>query len=201
MISFAAASHTYTWHADGKAPVVFPSVTQIIREFGLYGDAERHWDDYSAGKGRIIHRTIELYHAGRLDPVNVKAEVEPYLEAWIKFVADSKFIPTMHEKILHDPLIRVAGTADCIGCYEGRAAVLDIKTGAPHPATAIQLAGYEYLWWSDPGHDGKPARRIAVPLKQDGTYWPTEHPDRHDRDVFLSAVRLHNWRKAKLKGE
>lgn len=186
MIHFDPATHTYS--LDG---VRYSSVTEIIRAAGMMGDTS-HFDDYSADRGTKVHETIRLYHDGKLDPVNVDPVIEPYLDAWIAFLTESKFFPGYIEKILYDPIIKVAGRADMIGPYEGKAAILDIKTGQPNPATAIQLAGYEYLLDS-------PCRRIAVYLKADGKYSLKEYRDRHDRDTFLGAVAVHNWKKANLK--
>lgn len=188
-MDFDPATHTYSM--DG---VRFASVTEVIKAAGMYGDAVKFADDYARDRGRIVHKTIELYHSGKLDPLAVAPEVEPYLDAWAAFIAESGFVPAMLEKILHDPVILIAGTADVIGCYEGHAAILDIKTGQAHPATGIQLAGYEHLY-------GTAVRRIAVHLQADGKYRLKEYRDRHDRDIFLGAVAVHNWRLANLKGE
>lgn len=193
VIDFDASTHTYT--VDG---MVYASVTQVIGGAGMYGDAVRWYDEYSRDLGDKVHKTIALYHDGRLDPIEVDDVIEPYLDGWIKFLTDSKYQPMSGgvEVRLADSFIRTAGTADSIGCYEGRAAILDIKTGAPHPATGIQLAGYEYLYLAD--HDGS-CRRIAVHLKADGKYRLVEYRDRHDKETFLSAVRIHHWKKENLK--
>jgi hypothetical protein len=197
VIAFDPAAHRYT--VDG---VVFPGVTHILGAEGLRRDVERYYDEYGRERGRIVHETIRLYHEGRLDPMNVDPVVEPYLDAWVEFLKDSKYQPMDGgvEVRLAAPAIRVAGTADSIGSYEGRAAILDIKTGGPHPSTGIQLAGYEYLYQADPEHDGTTCRRIGVYLNAEGKYKLVEYKDRHDRDVFLAAVRLFHWKTENLKG-
>lgn len=195
VIAFDPALHRYT--VDGQ---VFPGVTSILGAEGLRRDVERYYDEYGRDRGTAVHKTIALYHEGRLDPMNVDPVVEPYLDAWVAFLADSRYMPAGTEVRLAAPAIRVAGTADSIGCYEGGAAIIDIKTGGPHPSTGIQLAGYEYLYQADPEHDGQVCRRLGVYLNAKGSYKLVEYKDRHDRDTFLAAVRLFHWKTENLKG-
>ena len=187
MIDFDKETHTYT--VDG---VVYPSVTQVIGEAGMYGSAAAYWDDHSRDRGSNVHKAIELYHRGTLDMNALDPVIMPYMKAWLSFLDVSNFYPSMIEHRLYNTGVMVAGTADMIGPVKDGAAIIDIKTGAPGPAAAIQLAGYEFLYGA--------AQRIVVQLKKDGKFKCHYYTDRHDRDVFLSAVSVYHWRKANVKG-
>jgi len=190
VINFDPDTHTYS--VDGTP---YSSVTQVIGEAGLYGDSARWFDDYSANRGRIVHKLIELYYKGTLDETSIDPALKGYFDAYLKFADETEFFPGYVEEVFYHVETKIAGKPDLIGNINSNSAILDIKTGSPNPATAIQLAGYEYIYKSD-----KPCQRFAVHLKEDGKYSLIQYRDRRDRDVFIAAVTLHNWRKANLKG-
>ena len=197
MIQFDEATHTYS--VDGQP---FASVTQVIAGAGLYGDAARFWSEYSANRGRLAHKVIELYLAGTLDEATVDPALVGYFQAYKQFEADTKFFPGYIEHTLYSVPLRIAGRVDLIGPdWKGKgSAIIDIKTSAtPAPATGIQLAGYENLYGVN--SELPQPKRFALQLKSDGKYKLIEYTDRNDRAVFLAAVTLNNWRKANVKGE
>jgi hypothetical protein len=83
---------------------------------------------------------------------------------------------------------RFAGTVDHIGHLNGYPCLIDTKTGAMTPATALQLAGYEVLVQ----HPG--IRRFGLQLMDTGKYRLTEFKDRGDRGVFLAALACYYWK-------
>jgi len=189
-IQFDEATHTYT--VDGQP---FASVTQLIKEFGMYGDAARWFDEYSSDRGSKVHEAVRLHLDGTLDVNSLDPVILPYYQAWMKFEKESDFYPAYIEHTMINEGIKVAGRADLIGPFGGKAAIIDIKTSAtPHPATGVQLAGYEYLY------GGGFLKRLALHLGADGNYRLVPYTDRNDRNVFLAAATIHNWRQANKIG-
>lgn len=188
MIHFDAETHTYT-DDDGSIMI---SVTQVLADAGFYGDVAKFWDEYSRDRGSAVHKAIELHYAGTLDESTVDPVVRPYFDAYLKFADESGFYPAWCEKRMSNHDIMVAGTADLIGPLNGKAAIIDIKSGTPGPATAIQLSGYEYLF-------GARVQRIALQLKDNGKYSMHTYENRRaDRETFLAAVRCYRWKKDNL---
>ena len=195
-ITFDEATHAYT--VGGKP---FASVTQVIAAAGLYGDAAKYFDDYSRDRGRLVHRIIELHVQGDLDPATVDPALAGYFAAYLAFEKDTDFYPGYLEHVLYSDVLRVAGRVDMIGPnWKGEGCcIIDLKTSAtPSPATGVQLAGYEELYGADP--EGVKPKRLALHLGKDGKYRLHKYEDRHDRDIFIMAVSIHNWKLANLKG-
>ena len=187
MIQLDPVTHTYT---DPDTGWVYASVTRIIGEAGLNGDATRYFTEYSRERGSKVHKIIELHVKGTLDEATVDPALAGYFMAYKKFEADTGFTPDWIEHKLASIPLRVAGTADLIGPWNGGWAILDLKTSAtPSPATGIQLAGYEELF-------GSYAKRFALHLGAEGKYRLVEYADRNDRGIFFAAVSLFHWKKS-----
>jgi len=185
MIEFNEELHEYRW--DGK---VVDSVTQILQAEGF---VDTTWyDDYSRTRGKYVHKACALWDRGKLDagPEALDPVIIPYLAAWTAFLKDSKF------KIIaiEEPLcgFTFAGTPDRIGFIGNEEVILDIKTGKPEAWTALQLAGYEVL-------RGRSVKRMAVQLTVEGKYKTYFYNDRTDRQIFMAALAVHNWKKNHLR--
>jgi len=182
MIQFDEAAHSYTVNG-----VRYSSVTEILAEMGLI---DTTWfTEYGRDRGKLVHRIIQWHLAGELDEDSIDPALRPYFDAFLKFEADSKFVAEVVERPFASETYRFAGTPDLIGCLNGHNAIIDIKTGAPQPWTALQLAGYEVLV-KHPSME-----RFSLQLTDEGKYKLTHHKDRADRGVFLSALALHLWKR------
>ncbi len=174
-------------HAYYCRGIRYPSVTQIIAAAGLYGDTSR-WTDYSRDRGTYVHQIIEYHLAGELDEATIDPALLPYFAAWLRFEAEAGFVSEGCEKRLVSERHRFAGTIDHIGHLNGHYVIIDVKSGAPVPATGVQLAGYEILL-------GVPGpRRYGLHLKDDGKYSLVEYRGREDRAVFIAALNLYYWK-------
>lgn len=187
---FKEADHSY-WN-DG---IKYPSVTQIIAAAGLYGLAAEYFNEESRDLGSFVHTIIEWHLSKELDESTIDGVLMPYFEAWKRFEKESTYVSDSCETRLANETYRFAGTIDHIGHLNGHFCIIDVKSGAPTPATGIQLAGYEILL------SARGARRFALHLKDDGNYKLIEYKDRNDRQVFLSALALFNWKANNLKGK
>ena len=165
------------------------SVTEILVAEGFIDTT--WYDEYSRTRGEYVHQAAHLYDIGKLDEERLDPVLVPYLEAWKKFLTESKFTVTDSEVRLTGH--GFTGRPDKIGVLNDYPTILDIKSGAVQPWTALQLAGYEVL-------KGTLHKRIAIRLKPNGKYSLTEFKDRRDREVFSSALLCYNWKKNNLKG-
>ena len=187
-LTFDAEKHEYRFKG-----IIVPSVTQIIADAGLYGDT-RYFTDYNRERGTLVHKVIELHLSGDLDHASIDPVLMPYYEAWLKFENDAEYVSDECECRMVNNIYRFAGTVDHIGYINGHYCIIDVKTGAYNPAWAIQLAAYELLLKSVGG-----PKRFSLQLKDDGNYKLTEHKDRQDKNIFLSALSLYYWKENNLR--
>lgn len=187
-ISFDPKSHTYTLR-NGEE---IPSVTTVLDEMGLmpkfYSDAE-----FYRARGSAVHKATQLLDEGKLGRVDDR--ISGFIEAWKQFKYHSGAEMLMAERLMHCATHRYAGTVDRLCVIKGKKVVIDLKCGEPAAAAALQTAAYARLLES---HEGiKPEGRLAVRLKEDGTYKAVEHNDPQDDRMFLYALSLYKWKKAK----
>lgn len=185
MIEFNEAEHTYS--VDG---VLYPSVTTILKDIGLI---DTSWFTPEAcQRGTYVHQMIEWYQNDELDPNSIDPVLLGYLTAWENFIADTDYQYDASEWRMVSRQYRFAGTADQIGVLNKQRVIIDLKSGAVSPCTALQLAGYQIL------HE-TPCKRFALQLKDDGKYKLTEYTDRGDRSTFLAAVALYHWKANNIR--
>jgi hypothetical protein len=161
------------------------TVTELLKAEGFI---DTQWfTEYHAPRGTYVHRACELSDLGELDMDELDPILTPYVEAWGKFMNESGFQITEMETRLISDTHQFSGKPDRIGIFNGRPAIIDLKSGALQPWTALQLAGYEIL-------KGSPHKRFGVRLTDEGTYKITEYTDRSDRGVFLAALACYQWK-------
>ena len=102
------------------------------------------------------------------------------------------------ELMRHHALYRFAGELDLLVRWRGYEHVLDFKTGKASKATRYQTAAYDLLL--GPAPDGKPRKRAAVELQEDGgrarlvEFNGTAH--HHDGATFLALLTTSRARAA-----
>lgn len=188
MLTFDEGTHTY--RLDG---VVVPSVTQVLQRFVV--DAT-WYTEVSRLRGTMVHRALELYDTGRMPSNPGIGELQPYLDAWIRFKAEADFQTEESEVRLASTRFRFAGTLDKVGLFrptgeKGRCeAILDIKTGEPERWWGLQLAAYQQL---DYERTGRWRRRFDLVLREDSTFNLIEQRGTEDRGVFLACLTVYHW--------
>jgi hypothetical protein len=182
MIHFDPTAHIYT--VDG---VKYPSVTQVISDTRLYGDTS-YFTEYSADRGRFVHRIIEYHLSCQLDEDTIDPALCGYFEAWRRFEQEASYVSDECEKVMASHHHHFAGTIDHIGHLNGHYCVIDVKSGGPSPAHAIQTAGYSILL----NHPG--VKRFSLHLKDDGSYKLIEHKERQDSQIFMAALAIWYWK-------
>jgi hypothetical protein len=181
MLAFDKEKHEYRYKG-----VRYPSVTQILHAEGFIDT--KWFTEYACNRGSYVHQIIHWYLTGELDEDTIDPTLRPYLEAWIRFTKDIGFVSEAVEKPFVSDVYRFAGTPDHIGRLNGHNAVLDVKTGAVQPWTALQLAGYEILIKTPS------IERFSLQLTEEGKYKLQHHKDRQDRQIFLSALACYQWK-------
>lgn len=185
-LSFDEASHSYRLNGS---PV--PSVTQVINSV-LPG-----WkaDEWYLQRGRAVHHGCRLMDGHCLDWATVATEIQPRIEAWVKF-RDSR--PTdkilLCEEPLAHPGYRFAGTLDRVFGDGKTEIIADIKSTI-EPQVRVQLGGYSLAWTEHTGR--KAGKAVAVELRDDGTYstlWLDTHELRRAEQTFLAALTVFNFK-------
>lgn len=195
-LQFDPATHRYT-HA-GRELV---SVTTVLKLAGL---VHTDWyTDTGRMRGTLVHQALEFDDLGELDGATLDALLVPYVQAWRRFRAESGFlvvevdgVPGVEVRLAHASR-GFAGTLDRVGVLNGRLTIVDIKSGAPQPWIALQLAGYAELLRAGGNFLDPVARiqRVGVFVTADGGYKVQTYTDRDDFDVFDAALAVAQWRR------
>jgi hypothetical protein len=142
--------------------------------------------------GTAVHRMTELHDLDDLDTDSLSQELLPFLTAWMRFRAETGFVPELIEQRFHHPALGFAGTLDRTGVIGGRRAVVDIKKMLRlGPVIGIQLAAYQELCRVN---GVEVLDRYGLGLRADGTYRLQPFKDKGDWPVFLSLLTVRNWR-------
>lgn len=180
---------TSAYRIDG---VRLPSVTEILTIAGLsdWSMVPSSVLEEARARGSEIHLWLEMFDRGYLKDGDEPAEaIAPYVAAYHKFRAEVDFEIGEIEVVVLNAPHRYAGTVDRTGTLNGKAAIVDFKSGAPVPTTPLQLAGYEACF---------PERleRYELHLRQDGNFRLLHHRSRNDKHDFLAAARVAHWKLA-----
>jgi hypothetical protein len=182
-LRFDARTHRYTLGTRE-----LPSVTTILKDAGLTD--ETWFTEESAARGTAIHQAVERLHASQ-PYFNVSSDYVGFMEAYLAFLASSRFLHQVSELRVYDGARGYAGTIDLLGALPGhRHVLIDIKTGSV-PAT-VGPQTYAYARCLDQFHD-----RFALHLRADGTFtllplkaW------RDDEQDFMAALRLYTRKRS-----
>lgn len=177
---------THTYRVDG---VAVPSVTQVIDAAGLVN--KTWYTDESRTIGKYVSDVTALHDLGGLGEIILEADIQPYLDAWIRFREESGCEILGVEDAGFSESFSVAGRYDRLVYWHGKQWVIDIKTGVAEPCHHLQTAGYVLLIESDPlPYFG----RGCVYLRADGRYNFVPHDDPADFDTFRACIALAHWK-------
>lgn len=174
-----------------------PGITWVLKDNGLL--PEFFANDEALKRGTFVHKCCELLDHNDLNWDSVPDKYMGYVIAWERFRKTTGFVPEINEKSMYHPLLMFAGTPDREGyvllgerCERW---IVEIKTGEPLPATALQTAAHELLISAQPGAIQVPRKRLAVKLNENGSYHLSKpYRDHRDQNMFLTALAMSNWR-------
>lgn len=187
-LTFDPVEHVYRWHGQRV-----PGVTSILKPLTDYGSVPASVLQAASEFGKAVHLACELDDLGELDVYALDDALAPYLAGWRKFCADTSASWAIGniEHPLYNESLRYAGTPDRIGVVNDKLSVVDIKTTAAlYPSVGPQLAAYAHAY--NP-IGAKAMQRIAVQLKDDGTYTAKTYTDPTDWPLFCSLLTVRNW--------
>ena len=198
-LSFDPIAHEYRLNG-----FVVPSVTQALSIFDDFSGIPKDTLEYARDRGTAAHTATALYDQSNLDLSSVDPVVKPYLDAWMKFCDELNFSPDHIEARVYSKKYQYAGTLDRVGTIKHpwglEDVILDIKTTAVISAsTGPQLAAYDQAGKESIPDWPKKMPRYTVQLRNDGSYRMHCHEDKADLSVFLAALTVHNFRRAKCK--
>lgn len=187
-LTFDSESHTY--RLDGQ-PI--SNVTRVLKAEGfINGDFYTEW---GRERGRIVHKATHFLDMGTLDWDTVDPRIEGYLRADEAFKQATGFEVIISERPMCSFIYRYGTTLDRFGLLNGELADIDFKTGKAEPWVALQTAAHVIaIKECYPEYADKHIRRFALELRENGTYGLIEYKDRRDRDIWLSALTVHNWK-------
>ena len=179
-----------------------PSVTEILDFAGL-SDFSRIPKDVlenAANRGKWAHYFCERISHG-IDGDELTAEfeipeeVEPRLEAYRKFLAESRFEAIEVEHVVVSTARGYAGTVDLIGNLPGVGlSLIDVKLPILAAASwKLQTAGYALAY----EHQANTMiqARYSLQLSKEGRYNLTPHQETYtDTHDFLAAVRVAHFK-------
>lgn len=185
---------THTYRLDGQ---VIPGVTSVLKGVGIidYSFIPQDVLQEASRRGTAVHVALQHYDEGTFDRGSFNPEWLGYIDAYERFLEQSRFQPAQIEQKIYHPLHRYAGTLDRTGLLDDDLVILDFKTGLVLPGHALQLAGYLNCL---PGP--RRFRRMALQLCANATYRIHEYPGSDLRlhvEVFLSALACHTFKGVK----
>ena len=177
---------THIYRVDGA---VVPSVTQILKPLSDFSGIPPQVLEAKRDLGTRVHEACHYFDEDDLDEDTIDADVEPYLDAWIKFKKQSGARVLMCETRLFEPVLRFAGTMDRVLLLNGEHWLVDLKTSfsLPH-AVGPQTAGYLRALM-----DPTVTRRGALRLRNDGSYRLDALTEPNDWAVFMACLTLHRF--------
>src|SRR4051812_38380690 len=110
MLTFNEPSHEYFW--NGRQVV---NVTRVLAPLIDLSRIQADVLENARQEGKAIHRMAELECKGDLNESNLPAWLQPYLQAWRKFMTDSGFEMWSSERRLYNKRYAYAGTPDLVG--------------------------------------------------------------------------------------
>lgn len=187
-VIFKPETHQY-FDESGRE---YPSVTKILKHFGMTPDYDKFGNDTSRDFGTVVHRVCELFDRGAIDQYQYDPVVEPWLNGYRKFISEFKPVWKIIEAPMASLVFGFAGTPDRVMSLKGRISILDLKTGMPDASHELQTAGYSQLF--EESFKERVRQRWSLYLMPDD-FRLVEHKNRSDRSVFIGLAQAFNWKK------
>lgn len=185
---FDAAAHRYY---IGELEV--PSVTTVLEREQELDGIPRERLEAKREIGHRGHHAIALALHRVLDRSKLDPRLEGYVQAALRFKDETGCTVLRVEQQLYDATLRVAGTLDLLGVIDGATCIVDWKLGEVPSTAGLQTAAYDYLYRHSYG--GRPVKRFAVQLDEEGDFKIFPYKDVRDWNWFVSALNLWWWRK------
>lgn len=175
---------------------ILPSVSEILRFITreMYDSINQYTLDNAADRGKRVHAATE--NLDRYGEVKIDADIQPYVEAYIKFLKEYSPQWTRIEYACYHPDMMYAGTLDRYGTIRGEQYIVDIKTTSTLHTNreTAQLNGYQKL---AEANGLKVDKRAILQLKKDGTF--KFKPIDEDDTLFMACYTIHKSTEKKRR--
>ncbi len=161
--------------------------TTTLASVGLL-DRSRYTEE-ARDRGTYVHECIHADLDGDLSEASVEPARLGYLVAARAYLRESGLEPIVVERSLADSVRSIAGKPDVIGRIRTRFTLPDWKTGDRARWHGYQLAWYEHLARVNGLVEGL-VDRVAVYLREDGTYTTHRFTDRNDWHIAQAAITV-----------
>ncbi len=181
--------------------MALPRVTHILQAVGLGPNLDGIKPavlEVAAMRGTAVHEAIEAEAYGYLVGADLAPVVVPYLEAYRRFVKESRHEAIGSEITVQHPTWHFVGHVDRVGWLEKHRAIIDWKCVAQvdERAAALQLAGYRLAW--NAMHPTEPVSLTAVvQLRADGTYRFFDINAGEYEQTFIAALLVYRAQQEK----
>lgn len=184
-LTFDEAKHIYRWDGD-----IVPGVSDILAGIGIVNP--RIYNRGAAQRGKDVHLATQLLDEERLDRSALAPKYQGYVTAYERFKQNTGFEVITIEEPLYIDRWRYAGTLDRRGVLypalkKEEKIILDIKSGVREGWHDIQLMAYSMAF-------EYPYKRYDLYLTSRGSYKLIEAADPLDRNIWLAALTLYNYR-------
>jgi hypothetical protein len=194
-------------HTGRMGDDVWPSVTQLLQEFGIIDYSRVPFETLERKRliGIRVDRASSMLDNCSLDEDHFNAnfpECIPYLEGYRKFRVIEKFEPSEKEARYFSRKWRFHGAPDeygvRLGNYGGEPALIDYKcTWKMYESCGPQLAGYAMLIYE--ALKVRVKLRFGLLLKPTGHYDLYPFKDPNDFQDFKACLWLHWAKRNKYK--
>ncbi len=175
---------------DGR-PVL--GATDVLKLCGIM-DGQMWGSEYDLWMGQARHAAVELWVKGTLDLDTLHKDIQPSLEAFIRFQDETGFKPKSSELKLWSPIYQVATRLDLLGEFpDGLEVIIELKSGTIAKPTAIQTAIQDILAG---GLARRPRYGLSIP--KTGTPSVVAYKNRDDYSIAISAMNVAHWKVKEL---
>lgn len=168
---------------------VIPGVTETIQ--ANFGNRP-YWDEWKAGKGKAVHLAIHYLVQGRLNWDTVDEQIRGRVEAFQKFLNQTRLEVIESELQMFSNRYQFGGTMDLL-LSNGSLIVADIKSHI-EPTLEIQLGAYSLLY--EENFKKKIKKAVGIQLKDNGSFDLKWYKDiTRIQRIFLACLTVANWNK------
>ena len=133
--------HSY-FLVEGEIRTEFPSVTQLLKEYGLVDDT--YYNEKACKRGSDVHMfTARLDDTSNI--LTIPEDIRPYIDQYARFLSDINPQWTQIETPLISQKLGFGGTFDRLGYINDKYVLVDIKTGTLPKWVGLQLTMYARL--------------------------------------------------------
>lgn len=166
-----------------------PSVTQLLKEFGFYGENMLRFADPTFGSA--VHLACQYDDAGTLDESSLDESVRLRLVQWRKYKKENYVYVALNEKPLYSKS-GFCGTPDKVNKIGISNYVDDIKTSKIRSlATKVQLVMYKRL----AKENGFPIHGCREIVLTDDSYEIIPHDTTKEARIMNSMLNIHYYKK------